>query len=218
LVVVHPGAAANSAAAFLAAFLPVVFTPQLQGVHDSSLRFQTHTNLPTQLNAYLPHSDLNQGFGFMSNTANSSGSGGSSSSSTNEVLASMGINLGASGVNERSSSSSMGPSNSLFGSHSSSGGEPFSPVHAWYKQLAAQYAHGAAAAGRTSPVRFLSLQCDGARARAVARRLGTSAPLAAVLVDASSGRKLQEVCGAKIEQELPNGECSSFRAVAFGTV
>jgi hypothetical protein len=29
--------------------------------------------------------------------------------------------------------------------------------------------------------------------------------LAVVLVDAAGGRKLQEVCGAKIEQELPNG-------------
>jgi hypothetical protein len=175
----------------------------VQRAHDSSLRFQTHTNLPTQLNAYLPHSDLNQGFAYMSNTASSSSSN-SSSSGTSEVLASMGINLGAPGAQERNSSS-MGPSSSLF-ANSSSGGEPFSPVHAWYKQLAAQYAHSAASAGRASPVRFLSLQCDSARARAVARRLGTSAPLAAVLLDASSGRKLQEVCGAKIEQELPNGE------------
>lgn len=92
--------------------------------------------------------------------------------------------------------------------NSSSSGEPFSPVHAWYKQLAAQYAHSAAAAGRSSsPFRFLSLRGDAARARAVCRRLGVSAPLAVVLVDpAAGGRRLQEVVGAKIEQELPNGE------------
>lgn len=174
----------------------------LQGVvSDSSLRFQTHNNLPTQLNTYLAHSDLSTGFGLYTNS--SAGSSSSASGSTADVLASMGVPLGM----PASNSSSMGPSSNLFGGPgSSSSGEPFSPVHAWYKQLAGQYAHSAAAAGQASPVRFLSVQSDGVRARAVARRLGVSAPLAVVLVDAASGRKLQEVCGAKIEQELPNGK------------
>lgn len=173
-------------------------------VSDSSLRFQTHNNLPTQLNTYLAHSDLSTGFGLYNNSSSVNSS--SASGSTADVLASMGVPLGMPASNSNSMSPSMVPNSSLFGGPgSSSSGEPFSPVHAWYKQLAAQYAHSAAAAGQPSPVRFLSVQSDGARARAVARRLGVSAPLAVVLVDAASGRKLQEVCGAKIEQELPNG-------------
>lgn len=152
----------------------------------------------------MPHSDISSGFGFYAgdNSGNSSSSG-LSGSNTADVLASMGINLGT--PSSSSSTGSMSVSGSLFGSPSSNSGEPFSPVHAWYKQLAVQYAHSAAAAGQTSPVRFLSVQCDGARARAVARRLGVSAPLAVALVDAASGRKLQEVIGTKIQTELPNG-------------
>lgn len=153
----------------------------------------------------MPHSDISSGFGFYAggNSGNSSSSG--PSSSTVDVLASMGINLGTPSSSSSTGAGSMGVSGSLFGGPSSTSGEPFSPVHAWYKQLAAQYAHSAAAAGQPSPVRFLSVQCDGARARAVARRLGVSAPLAVALVDAASGRKLQEVIGAKIQTELPNG-------------
>lgn len=168
---------------------------QLGGALDSSLRFQTHTSLPPQLQAYMPHNDY-------TGTSSSNSSGG-----TAEVLASMGINLGmpASG----SSTHGMGsPSSSLFGGSSTPSGELFSPVHAWYKQLAAQYAHSAAAEGRTSPVRFVALQCDPAHA--VARRLGVSSNLAVVLVDPATGRKLQEVCGTKIEQELPNGETCAW--------
>jgi hypothetical protein len=165
---------------------------QLGGALDSSLRFQTHTSLPPQLQAYMPHNDY-------TGTSSSNSSNGN----TAEVLASMGINLGM----PASSSSTHGmgsPSSSLFGSSSTPSGELFSPVHAWYKQLAAQYAHSAAVEGRTSPVRFVALQCDPAHA--VARRLGVSSNLAVVLVDPATGRKLQEVCGTKIEQELPNGE------------
>jgi hypothetical protein len=164
----------------------------------------------------MPHSDISSGFGFYAAGSGNSSSG-PSSSSTVDVLASMGINLGAPVSSSSSAGAgSMGVSGSLFGSPSSSNSsEPFSPVHAWYKQLAAQYAHSAAAAGQASPVRFLSVQCDGARARAVARRLGVSAPLAVVLVDAASGRKLQEVFGAKIQTELPNGGCW-FECCHFG--
>jgi hypothetical protein len=168
----------------------------MQGGFDSSMR---QTTMPAQLNTFLANSDSSLGYGF-------SGSSSGASSSTADVLASMGVNLGMPASGSSMAGSSMGPSSSLFSSpNANSSGEPFSPVHAWYKQLAAQYAHSAAAAGQVSPVRFLSVQCDGARARAVARRLGVSAPLAVVLVDAAAGRKLQEVCGAKIEQQLPNG-------------
>jgi hypothetical protein len=221
----------------------------LQGGLDSSLRFQTHTNLPTPLNTYLPNEMHGAHMGML-------GSGGSSSSSmasgglstTAEVLHSLGFPLsspaapaGSSSSSYRSSSygsSSYGSSSfascASSSSSSSGGGEPFSPMHAWYKQLASKYAHAAAAkaaaaatappppststaaaapAGRlagwgaagVSPVRFLSLQADSARARAVCRRLGVSAGLSVVLVDAASGRRLQEVCGTRIEQELPNG-------------
>lgn len=165
---------------------------QLQRASDPRMRFQ-------------PHTDLNSGFGFLSSTSSSGiGAANSSSSNTADVLASMGVPLGSPASNS-SSNGTMMP-NSIFGASSSSS-EPFSPVHAWFKQLATQYAHSSAAASRLSPVRFLSLQSDSPRARAVCRRLGVSAPLAVVLVDAASGRKLQEVCGAKIEQELPNGKC-----------
>lgn len=161
---------------------------------------------------FQAHTDLNSGFGFLS-SASSSGIGAASSTSSNtaDVLASMGVQLGspASSSSSSNNNGTMMPS-SIFGASSSSSSEPFSPVHAWFKQLATQYAHSAAAASRLSPVRFLSLQSDSPRARAVCRRLGVSAPLAVVLVDAASGRKLQEVCGAKIEQELPNGECCSI--------
>jgi hypothetical protein len=87
-------------------------------------------------------------------------------------------------------------------------------VHAWYKQLATKYAHAAAAAKAVSPIRFLSLQSDSAPARAVCRRLGVSAGLSVVLVDAAKGRRVQEVFGTKIEQELPNGALRWWCAVA----
>lgn len=85
-----------------------------------------------------------------------------------------------------------------------------SPVHHWYQGLAAQYHSRSSSNGDKavkSPLRFLSLQSDGPRAKALCRRLGVfDAALSAMVFDPSSGRKVLEVCGTKVEQELPAGE------------
>lgn len=81
-----------------------------------------------------------------------------------------------------------------------------SPVHSWYLDLAAQYAAGSSNQGLAcSPLRFLSLQSDSPRAKALCRRLGVSEGLSVLVVEPSSGKKMLEVCGTKIEQDLPPG-------------
>eukprot|EP00775_Hariotina_reticulata_P003157 gene3157-3434_t len=75
-----------------------------------------------------------------------------------------------------------------------------SPLHSWYQQLAASYA----TAG-SRKLRFLSLQSDSSRAKALCRRLGVSEGLSVMLVAPGTGRKVLEICGTKIEQDLPAG-------------
>eukprot|EP00878_Enallax_costatus_P029948 GHUV01032521.1.p1 GENE.GHUV01032521.1~~GHUV01032521.1.p1 ORF type:complete len:387 (+),score=105.00 GHUV01032521.1:104-1264(+) len=204
---------------------------QLRHSADPTLRFQTHSNLPTSLNTYLSHSD------------NSSFSSYTNSSST---LSSLGINLGSSlnatqplalgsaaaggfhspldsayarsalqtgsGLENLASLGLYGLSPSSAGSvinGSSSLGNPTkldSPVHHWYLDLAAQYVAGSSSKGLAcSPLRFLSLQSDSPRAKALCRKLGVSEGLSVLIVEPSSGWKMLEVCGTKIEQDLPSG-------------
>lgn len=84
-----------------------------------------------------------------------------------------------------------------------------SPAHAWFCGLAAAHAAGAAAAGLGArpPLRFVSLQSDPPRAKALCRQLGVSASLSAAIVDPCSGRKLTELCGRRMQDELPAGAC-----------
>jgi hypothetical protein len=82
-----------------------------------------------------------------------------------------------------------------------------SPLHNWYQQLASSYAAVAGStSGISSKLRFLSLQSDSPRAKALCRRLGVSEGLSVLLVAPSTGRKVLELCGTKIEQDLPAGE------------
>lgn len=83
-----------------------------------------------------------------------------------------------------------------------------SPVHRWYVDLAQQYVSGSVSKGLAcTPLKFLSLQSDSPRAKALCRKLGVSECLSVLVVDPSTGRKMLEVCGTKIEQELPSGVC-----------
>ncbi|KAF8063768.1 hypothetical protein HT031_003625 [Scenedesmus sp. PABB004] len=81
-----------------------------------------------------------------------------------------------------------------------------SPVHRWYTELASAYAAAPLPAGAgAAPFRFISLQSDTPRAKALCRRLGVSECLSVLVVEPVSGRKLLEVCGTKIEADLPSG-------------
>lgn len=199
---------------------------------DPTLRFQTHNVLPTPLNTYLPHGDSSSFSSFAASSALSSlginlglnspsqGPGGvpaavgSSLSSldasfTRSVLPTAAgldnlASLGLYGLSASSSSSSMS-SSSLSASLASSN-RLDSPVHQWYMDLAGQYVSGSSNKGLVhSPLRFLSLQSDTPRAKALCRKLGVSECLSVLVVDPSTGRKMLEVCGTKIEQELPSG-------------
>jgi hypothetical protein len=82
-------------------------------------------------------------------------------------------------------------------------------MHSWFTDLATAHAAGAAALGQLAPqhppLRFVSLQSDSPRAKALCRRLGVSASLSAAIIDPSSGRKLMELCGRRMQAELPAG-------------
>jgi hypothetical protein len=156
---------------------------------DPTLRFQTHNSLPTELNTYAPHTELLSSFSLL-------GSAGAAAPATFTSAydfspASMRSSSGGAVVAAAVASSS--PTCQLD-----------SAVHHWYKQLAAQYASSSSG----SKLRFLSLQADAPRAKALCRRLGVGAPLSVLLVEPGSGRQVLQVVGTKVEQELPSGEHS----------
>jgi hypothetical protein len=155
---------------------------------DPTLRFQTHNSLPTELNTYAPHTELLSSFSLLGNSGPAAPA--TFTSAYDFSPASMRSTSGGAVVAAAVSSSS--PTCQLD-----------SAVHHWYKQLAGQYA---SSSGSSSKLRFLSLQSDAPRAKALCRRLGVGAPLSVLLVEPGSGRQVLQVVGTKVEQELPSGE------------
>lgn len=163
--------------------------------HEAPARFQHHSGLPPHLgNGYAPHPELHAAHGYSRFTRNP-GSGGASAGFGG--AASFGL------VGGGSSGGLLGMPGlaAMLGEHAGATGGLSSSLHSWFCGLAGSYASAAAA----PPMRFLSLQSDSPRAKALCRRLGVSAGLCALLVEPGSGRKLLEVCGTKIQQQLPAG-------------
>jgi hypothetical protein len=153
---------------------------------DPTLLFQTHNFQPTELNTYAPHTELLSSFSLLGNSGPAAPA--TFTSAYDFSPASMRSSSGGAVVAAAVASSS--PACQLD-----------SPVHDWYKQLAGQYASGSG----SSKLRFLSLQSDAPRAKALCRRLGVNAPLSVLLVEPGSGRQVLQVVGRKVEQELPSG-------------
>ncbi|WIA34509.1 hypothetical protein OEZ86_012832 [Tetradesmus obliquus] len=146
---------------------------------DPTLRFQTNNSLPTALNTYAPHPELLSSFSLL----------GSAGPATPATFTS---------AYDFAPASLRGSSSSVVGaaavSSSSQACQLDSPVHQWYQQLAGQYS--------SSRLRFLSLQSDAPRAKALCRRLGVGGPLSVLLVEPGSGRQVLQLVGNKVEAEL----------------
>jgi hypothetical protein len=155
---------------------------------DPTLRFQTHNSLPTELNTYAPHTELLSSFSMLGNI----------SPAAPTTLTSA-YDFAPASIRSASSSAvaaAAGPS-------SSQSCQLNSAVHAWYQQLAGNYASSSSS---SSKLRFLSLQSDAPRAKALCRRLGVGGPLSVLLVEPSSGKQVLQLVGTKVEQDLPSGE------------
>uniref|UniRef100_A0A383WFA0 Thioredoxin domain-containing protein n=1 Tax=Tetradesmus obliquus TaxID=3088 RepID=A0A383WFA0_TETOB len=147
---------------------------------DPTLRFQTNNSLPTALNTYAPHPELLSSFSLL----------GSAGPATPATFTSA---YDFAPASLRGSSSSVVAAAAV--SSSSQACQLDSPVHQWYQQLAGQYS--------SSRLRFLSLQSDAPRAKALCRRLGVGGPLSVLLVEPGSGRQVLQLVGNKVEAELP---------------
>jgi hypothetical protein len=171
-------------------FLPLLLPTQMRSSSriDPTLRFQTHNSLPTELNTYAPHPELLNSFSLL----------GSSGPATPTTFTSA-YDFAPASLRSSSSTSIVAaavPS-------SSPTCQLDSPVHHWYQQLAGKYASSGSGSGK---LRFLSLQSDAPRAKALCRRLGVGGPLSVLLVEPGSGRQVLQLVGNKVEQYLPSGE------------
>ncbi|WIA14325.1 hypothetical protein OEZ85_002855 [Tetradesmus obliquus] len=147
---------------------------------DPTLRFQTNNSLPTALNTYAPHPELLSSFSLL----------GSAGPATPATFTSA---YDFAPASMRGSSSSVVAAAAV--SSSSQACQLDSPVHHWYQQLAGRYS--------SSRLRFLSLQSDAPRAKALCRRLGVGGPLSVLLVEPGSGRQVLQLVGNKVEADLP---------------
>ncbi|KAF6260071.1 hypothetical protein COO60DRAFT_1686219 [Scenedesmus sp. NREL 46B-D3] len=158
---------------------------QLLVVKVEAAQSLTHNSLPTELNTYAPHTELLSSFSLLGN----SGPAAPVTFTSAYDFSPASIRASSGGAVAAAPVASSSPTCQLD-----------SPVHHWYRQLAGQYA----SCGASSKLRFLSLQSDAPRAKALCRRLGVGGPLSVLLVEPTSGRQMLQVVGIKVEQELPS--------------